>query len=320
MTGVAGNVFTLALAKQTAKGTPAAASAGYKLKLTGGDLEPNRQFLTLQETDASRQQGSTVVVGAQVEGTPEWYIRPEEFGLIAYAALGANADTGAGPYTHTATIAQRPPYLTCWKNIGAGTVVDQYNDVTLGSLELSGGAGQALACKADMMGLNAVLGATDSSAAIVSGHVFTYPECTVTLGGVDGGKTENWTLTYNSNAEFIQGDNSVTPYDVVLGRAVVTGSYQTILENDSDYRKFHTGAAAGTAFTTTLMTETLDIGMTAGTDAIHAILSGITLTAYPVPPDTSGKPIRVAATFSALPQAAIANYLSFATTNSVASY
>lgn len=320
MTGVAGNVLTLAVAKQTVKGTPAAAGAGYKLKLTGGDLEPARTFVTLQETDASRQQGSTVVTGAQVQGTPEWYIRPEEFGLIAYAALGANADSGTGPYVHTATIAQRPPYLTVRKNIGAGTIIDQYNDVTLGSLELSGGAGQALSCKSDFMGLTAVLGATDSSAAVVSGHVFTYPECSVTLAGVDGGKVENWTLTYNSNAEFIQGDNSVTPYDVVLGRAMVSGSYQTILESDADYRTFHTGASSGTALTTDLDEETLTIGMAAGTDEIQAILAGITLTAYPVPPDTSGKPIRVAATFSALPQAAISDYLSFATTNSVATY
>lgn len=318
MTGVAGNVYTIAVAKQTAKGTPAVNSTGYKLKLTAGDLEPQRQFLTLQETDATRQQGSTVVVGAQVQGTPEWYIRPEEFGLFAYAALGANVDSGGN--THTATIAQRPPYLTAWKNIGAGVLVDQYNDVTVGSLELSGGAGQALACKADMMGLGVVLGATDNTQPVVSGHVFTYPECSVTLGGVDGGKVENWTLTYNSNADFIQGDNSLTPYDVVLGRAEVNGSYQTILENDQDYRRFHSGASNGTSLTTTLTTQALDIGMAAGTDSIHAIMAGITLTAYPVPPDTSGKPIRVAATFNSLPQAAISDYLKFVTVNSVATY
>lgn len=320
MTGVAGNVYTIAVNKQTAKGTPASNSAGYKLKLTAGELGPNRQFLVLQETDATRQQGSTVVVGAQVQGTPEWYVRPEEFGLIAYAAMGANADTGTGPYTHTATIAQRPPYLTAWKNVGSGVLVDQYNDITVGSLELSGGAGQALACKADFMGLAVVLGATDNTQPVVSGHVFTYPECSVTLGGVDGGKVEQWTVTYNSQAEFIQGDNSLTPYDVVLGRALVSGSYTTILENDQDYRRFHSGASNGTSLTTTLFTEALDIGMVAGTDAVHAIAAGITLTAYPVPPDVSGKPIRVAATWNSLPQAAISDYLKFVTTNSVASY
>lgn len=320
MTGVAGNVFTLGVAKQTAKGSPAGTGSGFRMKLTGGDLEPNRQFVVLQETDATRQQGSTVVTGAQVQGTPEWYIRPEEFGLIAYAALGANQDSGGGPYTHTATIAQRPPYLTVRKSIGSGTLIDQYNDCTLGSLELSGAAGQPLMCKADFMGLGVVLGATDSSAAIVSGHVFTYPENCILLGGVDSGKIEQWTLTYNSNAEFIVGDCSLTPYDVVLGRAEVNGSYTTLFENDQDYRRFHSGASNGTSFSTTLFTQSIDIGMTAGTDSIHAVVAGATLTAYPVPLDVSGKPIRVAATWNSLPQPAIQDYLSFLTTNSVASY
>jgi hypothetical protein len=320
MTGVAGNVYTLAFAKQASKGSAAVASTGYKLKLTGGDISPNRQLLTLQETDSSRQQGSTVVVGAQVQGTPEWYVRPEEFGLFAYTALGANADTGSGPYTHTATIAQRPPYLTVWKNIGGGTVIDKYTDVSVGSLELSGGAGQALACKADFMGLGALLGTTDNTQPVVSGHVFTYPECTVTLAAVDGGKVEQWTLTYNSNADFIQGDNSLTPYDVVFGRAEVAGSYTTLFETDADYRSFHTGSSVGTAFSTTLFSESLDIGMSSGTDSIHAICTNVAVTAYPLAPDVSGKPIRVAVAWSALPQTSINNYFKLVTVNSVASY
>jgi hypothetical protein len=321
MTGVAGNVYTLAFAKQSVKGTAAIASAGYKCKLTGGSLGPMRQFLTLQETDATRQQGSTVVVGARVEGTPEWYVRPEEFGLFAYAALGAISTSGtAAPYTHTITPAQRPPYLTARKNIGSGVLIDKYTDITIGSLELSGGAGQALMAKADMQGLQAALGETDSTAAVVTGHVFTYPECAVSLDGSVPATTEQFTLTANNNADPIQADNSLTPYDTVLGRLEVTGSYTALFQSDADYRRFHTGNTSGTAFTTTLNQEALDISLTAGTDVIHAICSGITLTAFPVEPDTSGKPIRVAATFTSLPQAAIADYLKFTVTTSVASY
>jgi hypothetical protein len=321
MTGVAGNVYTLSFAKQSAKGAAALISTGYKCKITGGTLEPQRQLLTLQETDASRQQGETVVVGARVEGTPEWYVRPEEFGLFAYAALGTHSVVGtASPYLHTFTIAQRPPYLTAWKNIGGGTVIDKYTDCTLGTLELSGGAGQALMAKSDIMGLSAQFGAADNTQPIVTGHVFTYPECVVTIGGSAPATVEQWTVTLNNNAEFIQGDGSVGPYDVVFGRAEVSGSFTYLFQSDADYRRFHTGSDVGTAFTTTLFEEALDIGMTSGTDVVHAIMSGITLTAYPVPPDTSGKPIRVAATFTSLPQAAISDYLSLTVANSIATY
>jgi Phage tail tube protein len=320
MAGVAGNVYTLAFAKQSAKGTPAGAAAGFRKKLTGGELGPQRQFLTLQETDASRQQGDTVVVGAQVEGEPECYVRPADFGLIAYAALGALSTTGAGPYVHTITPAQRPPYLTVRKNLGAGTIIDQYNDVTIGTLELSGGAGQACMAKFACMGLAAVLGTTDSTAAVVSDHVYTYPEVSVSLGGSAPNTVEAFSLNSNNNADFIQADNSLTPYDVVLGRLEVNGSYTILLESDADYRRFHTGTTGGTAFTTTLSSQALDISLTNGTNIIHAICAGITLTAYPVPPDTSGKPIRVAATFVSLPQAVIGDYLKFTVQNSTTTY
>lgn len=317
MSGVAGNVYTIGFAKQTAKGTPAAAGNGFRMKLTGGELGPDRQLLTLQETDASRQQGSTVVVGAKVEGTPEWYVRPADFGLFALGLLGAETVASG---VHTATPAQRPPYLTARKNIGAGLIVDLYPDITVASAEISGGAGQAIMCKAAMMGLGVTLGATDSTAAVVSDHVFVYPECVVSLGGTPPATVEQWTLNVNNNADFIQGDGSVTPYDVVLGRLEVSGTYTYLLQSDADYRRFHSGSDTGTAFTTDLFTQALDIGLTAGSESIHLLSSGITLTAYPVPPDTSGKPIRVAAAFTSLPQAAIADYLSIVTTNGLAAY
>lgn len=322
MAGVAGNLYTLAFGKQSAKGVAAADGAGvYKLKLTGGSVGPNRNLLTLQETDATRQQGSTVVVGAQIQGSPEWYVRPADFGLFAYAALGANEDGGTGAAkTHTATPANTPPYLTCWKNVGGGLIVDKYTDLRIGSMEISGGAGQAVSCRADFMGLGATFGASDSAAAVVSDAPFTYPEVCVALGGSVPATVEQFTVTINNNADFIQADCNLGPYDVVLGRLEVSGSFTYLLESDSDYRKFHTGSAGGSAFSTTLFSEALEITMASGSSSISLQMAGIAFTAYPVEPDVSGKPIRVAGTFSSLPQAAIADYIKIITTNGVTSY
>lgn len=320
MSGVAGNVYTLSFARQSAKGTAAGAGTGFKLKLTGGDLAPDRQLLTLQETDATRQQGQTVVVGARIQGTPEWYVRPADFGLFAYAALGANSDSGPGPYIHAATPANSPPYLTAWKNIGAGLIIDRYTDIRISTLELSGGAGQAIACKADFMGLGALLGTSDNTTAVVSDAPYVYPQVAFALGGSVPATVEQFAFMINNNADFIQADNSLTPYDVVLGRLEVSGSLTYLLENDADYRKFHTGSSGGTAMSTSLFSESIGLTMTAGANVIALNTVGSAFTAYPVPPDVSGKPIRVAATFSALPQTAIADYVSITTTNTVASY
>lgn len=322
MAGVAGNVYTISFAKQSAKGAPASTGTGYKMKLTGGDLSPNRNLLTLQETDASRQQGNTVVVGAQIQGTPEWYVRPADFGLFAYAALGANVDAGTGPdgYTHTATPANSPPYLTAWRNVGGGLIVDRFSDIRLGSLELSGGAGQAISCKADVMGIGALFGTTDDTSAVVSDLPYTYPEICFALAGSVPATVEQFVITINNNADFIQADCSLGPYDVVLGRLAVTGSFTYLLQSDADYRSFHTGSPTGTAFSTTLFEESIGLTMTQGTSSIAVTMAGAAFTAYPVVPDVSGKPIRVAATFASLPQTAIANYIQIVTTNNVATY
>src|SRR5437868_6158177 len=118
MAAVAGNVWTLAIAKQSAKGVAASNNTGYKLKLTSGDIAPQRTTVQLAETDANRQQGDTVVTAEQIQGSPEFYVRPDDFGLLAYLTLGSNADAGTAPnYIHTATAVQNIPYFTCWKNI-----------------------------------------------------------------------------------------------------------------------------------------------------------------------------------------------------------
>src|SRR3954454_13560829 len=126
MAGVAGNAATLAIGKQTAKGT-AQTTPAFKLKFTGGDIAPARQIIQLAETDASRQAGASVVVGSSVTGTTNHYVRPTDFGLLAYAVMGANADSGTGPnYTHTATSSASAPYFTLYKAINSTTLVDQY--------------------------------------------------------------------------------------------------------------------------------------------------------------------------------------------------
>src|SRR4051794_28961909 len=123
MPSIPGNAATVAFGKQSAKGTPQTTPL-YKLKLTGGDIGPVRDLLTLAETDASRQAGAQVVVGAHVEGTTEHYLRPTEFASIAFWTLGANVDSGSTNFTHTATAASSGPYITAYKAINSTTLVD----------------------------------------------------------------------------------------------------------------------------------------------------------------------------------------------------
>lgn len=321
MAGIGGNQWTLALAKQSAKGT-INATPTYKLKATGGNIMPISDRIQLAETDASRQQGDTVVVGARVEGTPEHYLRPDDFGLIAYATLGANGDAGSSPnFTHTATPASSGPYFTLYKNVGAGALVDRYQDCRITTLTVNGAAGGVLTYAPTWYGLNTLFGTSDPTLTPVSQSPLVYPQVTVTRGGSSPGTVENFSLTINNNGEGLQGDGSIYPYDYVWGKLEVTGDMTLLFENDQDYRLFFAGATTGTGFSTTVASQSLTIlAQVTSNLSVQFTMSGVAITSYDLAPDPGGSPYRAAVAFASLPQAAIANYLTITTKNTVATY
>lgn len=321
MPAISGNEFTLAVGKQTAKGTPQITPL-YKQKITGGDVSPTRDELELAETDASRQGGDTVIVGAHVEGSPTFYLRPDDFGLWAYAALGANADTGTGPnYTHTATPANSGPYLTIYKNVGAGILVDQYSDVRCTGLHAAGQAGGALTYTPDLYGLTTAFGATDPVLAVVTQAPLVYPQVTVTKGGSAPGTIESFSIDIVNGGQALQGDKQIQPYEYVWGQLGVSGTFTMLFESDADYRAFHTGSTSGTAWATTLFAESLTILAQANANlSVQFTLTSVAYTSYPVAGDPGGAPIRVAIGFRSRPSATIGNYITIVTKNTVATY
>src|SRR3954471_12763242 len=320
MAGVAGNAATLAIGKQSAKGTPQTTPA-YKLKFTGGDIAPARQIIQLAETDASRQAGASLVVGSSVTGTTNHYVRPTDFGLLAYAVMGANADAGSVNFTHTATSSAAAPYFTLYKAINSTTLVDQYVDCRATSLNVSGQAGGALTCAVGWMGLTAVLGATDPVLAAVTETPLSYPQITVNKGGSDPGTVDSFSIDINQGATALVGDSGMSNYDIQFGMFAVSGTMSLLFQSDADYRNFHTGSSGGTTLGSTIFAESLTITATVNANlSVAFVMTQVEYTAYPVGIDVSGAPIRVAVGFRARPQATIANTLSIVTKNQQATY
>jgi hypothetical protein len=318
MPAVSGNVVTLGIAKQTVKGTPAA-SPTYKLKLTGGDIAPVREIIQLAETDATRQQGKNMVVSSRVEGSPEFYVRPTDFALLAYFALGAVSTSGASDYTHTITPANAGPYFTLWKAIGGSVLVDQYSDCRITGLRIRGQAGQPLTCGIDVVGLVALLGQTDPVLAPVTQDPLVYPQVTVTKGGAAPGTVESFEINYANNGVTLQGDKQLNPYEYVWGELAVSGTLTMLFESDATYRAFHTGSTSGTVPSTTIFSETLSIlAQASATLSVEAVMAAVAYDAYPVPPDPGGAPIRVAAGFRSQPAAAIGDYAKLIVKNQTA--
>lgn len=324
MAPVSGNFYTLAIGKQSAKGS-AQTTPTYKLKVTGGDISPSRQEFELAETDASRQQGSTVIVGAHVEGNPEFYVRPDDFGLLAYGLLGTNADGGtASNYVHVASMLNSGalPYFTIYKAVGSTVLVDRYVDVRLSGMKVKGQAGQPLSVELDVMGLTADFGQTDPVLAPVSQDPLVYPNVTVTKGGSAPGTVEAFELDITNNPLLIEADTGITPYDIVPGKLQVSGTMTVLFENDADYRAFHTGSTSGTTMTTTLYRQQLILNASVNANlGVQFLLNNVAYTAYPVAPDPSGAPIKVAIGFRSQRDATtLPNYVQITTRNGVASY
>lgn len=130
-----GAIADLSFALQTAKGSPAAAPT-YKCFFAGGDIGPYRRVGLLSTTDAHGFPTRASYAERFVQGEVEIFARPEPLGLLAYAALGAKAVSGAGPFTHTFTSAATRPWVTFWRAVGNGTVIEQYIDCRVSKLRI----------------------------------------------------------------------------------------------------------------------------------------------------------------------------------------
>ena len=319
MPGIPGNAYTLSVGKQTAKGT-ANTTGLYKKKVTGGGMDAGREFVQLEETDASRQQGASIAVGASVTGSPSYYLRPDEFGFAAYAALGATAMSGAGAdKTHTATPASSTPYFTLIEAYNTSTLINQFKDSVCTGLHISGSAGGVIEYTEDWTSLSYLGGGADTALAVPTQQPIVYPEVTVTRGGAAPLTVEDFSIDIENGGDVLQGDGAMLPYDYVWGKLEVSGSMTMLFENDQDYRRFLTGSTSGTAFTTTIASQTLSINcVRSAILGVEFVFAGVVLSGYDISPDPGGDPIRASIEWYSNPQAAIADYISIKTKNQVA--
>ena len=319
MAGHSGQFYALDIGRQTAKGT-AQTTPKFKLRLTGGAAIPEPQILDLPETDNTIQRSRAVKVGQLVRLAWEGFVRSDEFGFLAFGALGAEAVGGA--FTHTATAAAAPPYFTLYPSYDTTALVDRYVDCRFGMLTLRGGANQALTYSISGAGITATHGETQPVLAQSTVEPLVYPNVTVTLGGVTTDIVESFELVSEKNLSVIQGDTGMVPSEIQPGRWGVTGTMTILFETDAKYRAWLTNSPTGTTTSQTMFTEALTItaSRNATTDEVSAVMTAVELRAIGLTPDPSGEALRFTYGFSAQPQATIANTLSFVSKNSIATY
>ena len=321
MPGHAGNFFTAAIGRQTAKGTPQT-TPKFKLRVTGDIVDPTVQILDLPETDSSIQRSKSIKVGELIEGNLSGFVRADEFGFLAYLHMGAVTVAGVNPYTHTITAATQLPYATIYNAFDSTALVSRMADCRVGSLSCSGGSGQALAYSAGVFGLVGVEGETDPVLTPSAFEPLVYPHVTVTYNSATTDIVESFAITSERATTVIQGDTGMTASDSVTGRWGVTGTMRVLFETDAIWRDYLTGTTTGTAHSQVINTVPLNIlcSRSATADEVSfdcdlAEIRNVTLV-----PDPSGNPLFYDVEWSAFPDPTIANTLTIVAKNTTASY
>lgn len=298
--GYSSRLGTIALAKQTAKGT-AAANPTVKFKLSAApSVMPVKEIGRYVMTDTGRDPGPAYTSRLGVSGDFQVYLHFDGFALLAYLALGSNADTGAGPdYTHTATPANDVPYCTIWRMVG-NVLFEKFVDCKVSSLRVESSAGSPAVATISIEGVAGntdVIGGTDPVLAALTSPGLLHMEAfgAFLLGGA-AAKLSRFSFEVTNNVSPYQADNYIAE-DVDVGGREVSLSFALRWQGPTaapSYRAFFYGSNAGVQLSPVLSTDTFNVTYTrAANKSVKIDLPQITYAAIPVNADPGGDPIDV---------------------------
>lgn len=239
------------VAKQTAYGTPAAQPTFLHGIISGSvskvEVEQDRASLT------SGQRVSPHAERTAVRGSFDFTTKAfaKSVGLWLYAALGAKATTGAGPYTHTFTPAGSLPYLTVWGSLD-GTIV-KLQDCLVDEFECSWGetnppevrvSGLGGAITYNTASITPTTDETLDAYLLAAGGTFRYDidGASPATGPITGG---SFKIANGLSAPLMSG--SLTPAQPFPGRQDFDTSLTLIPPDLGDWRTIVTGTPTGTA-------------------------------------------------------------------------
>lgn len=222
----------LALAVQTAKGTPATVSGTDALRLTSNGISGSSDMLDVEdEIGGGREADSAAAVmgGFTVGGEVEGLFRPKAFGLLLLAAGFAAAapvqDATSGAWTHTFTPTTTTKYLSLLTRWGSTAAVRRFSDVLVNELSLSLDANGKVTWTASLIGRREEYGVAGVTPTFETNPVADYAGSAVTLDGLSTYRFESMGLSIANNLsddEFVIGSRQLE--DVTPGAREVTMS------------------------------------------------------------------------------------------------
>lgn len=197
----------LALAVQSARGTPATAST-QRTYVVSADVNPSFVLADNPEVRSGRAPGGPWQPVMALAADSILTVRPKVIGLLLYAALGAKSVAGASdPFTHTITLGSGVvPYLTAWRYFGE-IENDRFSDVRIGKLVLSSSSGGTVRAVATLLGGGiAYRTAQETTVAVETADTFVHQHGSGALlvEGAAYSSIREWTLTIDTGVALEQ--------------------------------------------------------------------------------------------------------------------
>lgn len=301
MAGISSRIGNIAIQTQSGKGvagTGTPPSAKYRLAAQPS-LAPVKEVGRLVWTDSGRDPGPAFTSRLAVAGDFQVYAHPAGLALLFKIALGANADSGAGPFTHTITPANDVFYVTIWRMVG-NVVFEKFVDCKVNTLRLEGEAGQPLKVTLSVEGITATFEPSEVTGTALADMPYLYPEGSAALK-VDtvARPLSRISLEIGNGISSYQADD-YKPADVDPGAREITLSYGTRFTGATafpDYRTFYYGSAGGTVQSPLLGTHAIDFTWTRDANTtLQILIPQYTYAALPVNADPGGDPIEIEVT------------------------
>ncbi len=148
MPGLAfGHKFEIAVAKQTAEGTPAT-TADYSIPVFSGIMNPGEERAQHDATGPEAYRPGSFKKRADAGGSPVFGCFPNSLGRLAFGHLGSDTVTGSvDPWTHTMIRADNMPWETIWAKrpkVDGTFQWDRFEDAFFKSLEWQWATGMPL--------------------------------------------------------------------------------------------------------------------------------------------------------------------------------
>jgi len=215
--------------KQAALGTPAVSTQFVKF-LADVDMDPSQTIATYPVGGGGFYNSKAAKELHEHNGKFSLEMEPQVGAMLFAYALGADAKSGAGPYTHVLTPARPLPYVTFERGLKTDILAERIQDCKVNHLAIAGDAGKRVTLDVDFMGCRAVLQASTLSDTYETDRAFVFMDGTFTIFGGAFTRIQSFKLDLNNNCKAEQ-TVEVYPSYITDGELAVTLNFEIIYDS-----------------------------------------------------------------------------------------